>query len=186
MSEENKKLPWQTGKKIKLSANHLILQDPRDYEFNEINQEYGSRLFWQYVIIIVEQWPQVRDAIEDFKKAFDRKENSLLEGKHLDKISDVAGVISKVLPGIFPWENIKDLAGILLSGYTVTANDKKFTAGDSGFCDMSNDPFEVYNALFYSMAVNWQPYFSPLLGEALEDSTRVSEPEPKQSEAEEN
>ena len=180
---ENEKRPWQTGGLLKLSTNQLLTKEPREYVFKEINQEYGSKIFWRYVIVILQQWPQIQDVIKSIKEVISKSED---ETKMLDKISVILSGVVHVIPNIFPWESIKELSEILLADHVVEVNEDKYSASGDGFSNMPGDPFEVYNALFFAMCVNWPKYFSPLLGAALSDSIPASESEPKQNEQVEN
>jgi hypothetical protein len=182
ISEQKKEpRPWQTGKTIALSTTHLVLKEPRDYVFMEINQEYGSRLFWMYVIVILRQWPKVKDVIKKLRSELnDRKEDS---DAQIDLIDSVISPVVQILPEVFPWESISEMSGILLCDHSVTVDGKKYVSGTDGMSGLSGDPIELFNALFFSMCVNWPKYFSPLLGGALNVSTQGSGPEQQSNEA---
>lgn len=184
---KQKKRQWQTGNDIRLSTMHYALKEPRDYVFKEINQEFGSRIFWKYVLVIVQQWPKVKDKI---KGSLEKIKTLRSEGKDADGIIDNVGsvldIFVDVLPSIFTWDAISEMAELLLADHTVEIEGEKLTADSKGFVGASGDPLELFNALFFAMCVNWPKYFSPLLGLDLKDLTRDSGPVQKQSEAEEN
>ena len=181
MSEDVKKA-WQTGNNLKLNTNHLILKTRRDYTFKEINQEWGSRIFWKYVVVIIDQWPKVEKEVKRVIKAFtddDKKDEAV------DSFSETIGNLLKIIPDVLSWDNIAEMAEILLCNHEMFDGETEYKADEKGFCG-AKDPFEVLNAIFFAMCVNWPSYFSPLLGEALNDSTRDSEPEQTSKEAGKN
>lgn len=175
------KKPWQTGEKIRLSTIHPILKEPRDYTFMELNQEYGSRIFWKYVLVIVRQWPKVKESLSGIIKKIKNVKDG--DSSALENISDIVDTIVDILPGLFGWDAIAEMSELLLSDHSVVIDDDTLTADSKGFSGASGDPVELFVALFFSMCVNWPKYFSPLLGTALNDLTRDSGPEQKQSEA---
>lgn len=181
------KKPWQTGEVIKLETIHFALKEPRTYVFKELNQEYGSRLLWKYVIAIVRQWPKIKgslkDAIEKVKAI--REEGGSIDDA-LEKVSETVDLFVEVLPVLFSWDSIAEMAGLLLSGHTVEIDGEIYTADGEGFSGTPGDPIEIFNAMFFAMCVNWPKYFSPLLGMDLKDLTRDSGQQETTAETAEN
>ena len=178
----------QTGDRITLNTAHPITHEPRTYIFQEINQEYGSRIFWKYVLLILKQWKKVKELISGARKTIaelkgeEKSTDEIL--KTLDGFDSTVGLIAGILPELFSWESIEELSGVLLSDHIVKIGDTEYQADERGYSSVPGDPMELFFALFFAMCVNWPKYLGPLLAADLEDLTRDSGPEQKQSEAE--
>lgn len=163
---EQKKRKWQSGEVLKLEGMNPLNGEERSYQFYELTQKYGSELFHKYVLLIVTQWGRVQDILS----------SELAENLKNKKITEQVSTIAEVLPELLSWDNIQELAEMLLSNHIVECEGEKYTAGNDGFSAM-NDPLEIYLAIFFAMCANWPKYFAPLLQTVLKDSTPDSEPE---------
>lgn len=179
------KRDWQTGKTFEISTIHWLLKEPRDYKFRELNQRYGGRLLHQYVLIILHQWKHVKKLVDDFKdlmKKFANDEEKAIS-VFMEDSDKTVGLLADILPGIFTWNAIEDMAKMLLADHEVTIDGETYKADENGFIDELGDPFAVYNALFFAICQNWPKYVLPLLGTDLDGLTRDSGPEQKSNEA---
>jgi hypothetical protein len=131
--------------------------EARVYTFNLMDAENGTMLFHEYVGLALANM----DVIRAFAaKAF---------GDEDDESDEAAEALTlealQVLPRIFDWDSIKRLAGLLLSGMSITKGEgQPEKASENGFGDYCDQqPMEVYTALFWAAAANYPKYFSPLL-----------------------
>ena len=54
---------WQTGEEIEIEASSII-GEKRVYRFKELNQEHGSEIFHNFVMIVITHWSDFRGLIE--------------------------------------------------------------------------------------------------------------------------
>jgi hypothetical protein len=182
MSEDTKQMkkPWQTGENLPLlQTAHFVTKEPRQYIFKELNQEYGSRLFHRYVVIIIKQWDKCKTFIKTFlEKVESAKQNDGVSvGQLIDEFGSMGGLVSELLTSVFTWETIEEMAMYLLADHVMIDDDGEHVADSKGYTNIKGDPFELYNALFFAICQNWPKYVLPLFGAALEDLTRDSGPE---------
>ena len=169
MTEEfkNPLRAWQSGNTLDITGRNVITGEELKYTFTEMNQEYGSEILHKYVLILVHQWDKAQSAIRDIA-------NGVKEAQRKKELNEQMTTLASLLPELLSWEQVKELARLLLAERTLKIDDVTYTSGESGFIDY-NDPLEIYHAIFYAMLANWPKYISPLLAALLGDSTPDSE-----------
>lgn len=174
----SEKRQWQTGKTFEIKTIHLILKEPRDYRFMELNQRYGGRLLHQYVLIFIQQWKTIKSLVAEFKTLIESLgDTDKAISAFLADTDKSIGALAETIPNVFPWAAVEDLAQHLLADHVVVIDGVEYKADHTGFIDELGDPFAVYNALFFAICQNWPKYVLPLLGADLSDLTRDSGPE---------
>ncbi len=137
-------------KKVK---GHNLSGDKRTYIFNLINAKDGTRIFHEYVSVIVQLLPE------------DANLSSLGDGLAIDIKQIVAD-----LETMLPFEKLENLAQTLLGGGSVEIDGKLFEIDADGFGDYAlGDPLEVYTAILYAFKANFPKYIDPLF-ESLDES----------------
>ena len=158
---EQQKRVWQSGEEIKITGVNPITGEELKYTFKEMNQEYGSEILHKYVLLCISQWDKLKGHMGDIAKGIKEEENK-------KELLSQVGVLSSVFPGLFSWENIKELARLLLADHSVEYQKTLYTSGESGFNDI-NDPLQIYFSIFYAVLANWPKYINPLLQALQED-----------------
>lgn len=137
-----------------------LFGDTRRYTFNLMDAKTGTRLFHEYISLIVAALP----LLGKFLSAGGEKK----EGEDGGSIKQISDIVS-VLPQILTWDRVEELAREMLAGHETTIDGTEYKAGRDGFHDgITGDPLEIYTAIFYAITVNYPKYIDPLLM-ALED-----------------
>jgi len=137
-----------------------LFGDGRKYTFNLMDAKTGTRLFHEYISLIVKALP----LLGKFLSAGGEKKDSE-DGGNIKQISDLVAV----LPQILTWERVEELAREMLAGHKATIDGTVHQADEAGFHDgITGDPLELYTAIFYAITANYPKYIDPLLM-ALED-----------------
>lgn len=134
--------------------------DVREYTFLLLPAKEGTKLFHQYVSVVITALP----TIKGFFKGENPEEQDAEETEEKGfNFFDFVNLVST----IFSWETVEHLAKQLVAKAEIVKEGKTFVVDDEGFGDYAKgDPTEVYAAIFYAVCANWPPYMDPLL-EAL-------------------
>ena len=133
----------------------------RKYTFNLMGTAVGLRLFHQYVSLILNILPDLMKLMpKDLKGLRERilKEDS---GTFTLALDENTMEIIRLIPKIFSWERIEELAREMLAGCSVEKDGQVLKADDSGmgtYC--TGDPLELYTAIVYGILSNYAPFFS--------------------------
>ncbi len=143
-----------------------ILGDARKYAFKLMDAKTGTRLFHEYISLIVKALP----LLGKFLTSSDKKDS---DDSNLEQITDLV----TILPQILTWERVEELAREMLAGHKATIGGTSYEADETGFHDgVTGDPLEIYTAIFYAITANYPKYIDPLL-KALEGDEGDSSPD---------
>ena len=123
--------------------------EERHYTFNLINAKQGTRIFHEYVSVIIQLIPESAD----------------FGGLNIDTLKQIVAELNEFLP----FDKLELLAALLLGGGSVGKSDRVYEIDADGFGDYADgDPLEVYTALLYALKLNFPKYINPLF-QALEE-----------------
>jgi len=142
----------KTKSKVQRTISGRNIQgDERTYTFDLMNAKEGTRIFHEYVSVIVQLLPDGASL------------SNLGDGLELDIKQLIAD-----LEVMLPFEKLEKLAASLLGGGSVEIDGKLFDIDPDGFGEYAlGDPIEVYTAILYAFKANYPKYIDPLF-ESLE------------------
>lgn len=144
-------------KEIKATS---VLGVERVYQFELMDAENGTEILHEWGGKAAMSYESIIDL---YNTVIGKGAGDLDKMDVMEKAS-VAMVIIKKLPEVLTFEVVKGLAAKMLKGYTMTEENKTYTANDRGFLNEYADPLELYTALFYAVRANYGKYIDPLLG----------------------
>jgi hypothetical protein len=138
----------------------------RTYQFNILNNKEGVKLFHQYCSIVATAFPYLKDYLQSLVDSFMGKEEDPDSKKDKTDVDIVA-----LIPQIFTWDKMEDLAKRLMSKAKIDGKE----LDEDGFCELFNeDIIEFYVALFWAIVANYPKYILPFLDTDDKDSTQDS------------
>ncbi len=156
-----------------VEGTSLLGGEARKYAFKLMNAKTGTRLFHEYISLVVKALP----LLGKFLSASDEK-----KGKDDVDLKQISELVS-ILPQILTWERVEELAREMLAGHKATIGGTVHEADETGFHDgITGDPLELYTAIFYAITANYPKYIDPLLT-ALEDEGDSSQDQGDETEA---
>jgi len=133
-----------TEKKVKGKNLH---GEDREYIFKLVDAKTGTRIFHQYISILLQLVPEEFSSSEDSA-----------EPKEINWYSLVSRIEEHL-----PYERLEELAAVFVSGAVIEIDGKKYTADKDGFGDYAlGDPLEIYTAIGYGIKANYPKYIDPL------------------------
>jgi len=130
-----------------------ISGEDRTYTFKLINAKDGTRIFHEYISVIVQLLPDGVDL------------SNIGDGLTIDLKQIIAD-----LGELLPFSKLEVLAKALLGGGSIEIDGKLLEIDAEGFGAYAlGDPLEVYTAILYAFKANYPKYIDPLF-ESLEES----------------
>ncbi|MCK5610779.1 hypothetical protein KAR91_53395 [Candidatus Pacearchaeota archaeon] len=160
--------------------------EKREYKFQLMDAETGTRIFHQYAGTMVKVHDTFVDFIVQLSKTVGAESNAKTKAAYnlLGTDENIMFVIKR-MPEIFTWEVMAGLAGDMLCNHTVTIDGKEHAADEKGF-SIAGDPLEMYTALLYAIEANYPTYIAPLKARLVamfsDDLTQDSEQDSAKSE----
>lgn len=156
-------------RKRKTVEGKNVFGDDRKYAFFLLDAVTGTRLFHEYISLVVRALPMLGKFFASVKE----EEKS---GVDMEQISDLISV----LPSILTWERVEELAKEMLAGSTLTIDGEVCTANATGFYEeLVGDPLEMYTAIFYAILANYPKYVDPFLTALESDESDSSQSQEK-------
>lgn len=146
--------------RIKIIETTNAFGQPRKYSFNLIDAFIGVKLFHEYVSIILQILPDLLSRLPKLAKLRDAVINSDEDTAKIPLTADTIEMI-QLIPQIFTWDRLQELAKQLLAGATVEADGSKYSLDENGMGEYANgDPTEVYAAIYHAILANYSPFLS--------------------------
>jgi len=172
-----------SDKKRKQIHGKTFFGEDRNYSFFLMDAKTGTRIFHEYVVLLVEAMPTLGKYF-----ASDDEESDEDDDKESTVDMMQAAQVAKDLFEILTWDRVEELARVMLAGHLVTAPDGATQCADvvTGFNEeWAGDPLEAYTAIFYAICANYPKYVAPFM-EALDDQGEDSNQETAKTETAQN
>lgn len=153
-----------------------VLGKQRQYKLLPIPALVGLRLFHTYLSLIIDFLPQLLARFPKFQQTVKQLSESKEDEFKIVINEELLGLLG-LIPSIFTWERIEELARELLAGCTVEIDGTNYVCDKSGMCEAFNgNPVECYLAIVSAIMHNWAPFFSSLpMALGSDDSTLDSD-----------